>query len=89
MGWARNTKDPIWFAQMTHKLHLLDYNILYLDYDKKKGFGEYKSIDIWWEGFDKDCYLTLHYQRSFHIQQIGIELKLEFYTSMKLIAISC
>ena len=60
MGWARNTKDPIWFAQMTHKLHLLDYNILYLDYDKKKGFGEYKSIDIWWEGFDKDCYLTLH-----------------------------
>jgi len=60
MGWARNTKDPIWFAQMTHKLHLLDYNILYLDYDKKKGFGDFKRIDIWWEGFDKDCYLTLH-----------------------------
>ena len=36
MGWAKNTKDPIWFSEMTQKLKDLDYNILYLDYDEKK-----------------------------------------------------
>ena len=46
MGWAKNTKDPIWFGQMTQKLKELDYNILYLDYDVKKGFGNYEKIDF-------------------------------------------
>ena len=30
MGWAKNTKNPIWFGEMTQKLKDLDYNILYL-----------------------------------------------------------
>jgi len=47
MGWARNTKDPIWFAQLTKKLEKLDYNVLYLDYDKERGWGQIKRIDIW------------------------------------------
>ena len=59
MGWAKNTKDPLWFAEMTKKLNQLDYNILYLDYDKKKGFGEYSSIDLWWTGFSKENELGL------------------------------
>jgi amino acid transporter len=59
MGWAKNTKDPLWFAQMTNKLNLLDYNLLYLDYDKKKGFGEYASIDLWWTNFSKENELGL------------------------------
>ena len=59
MGWARNTQDPLWFAQMTQKLTLLDYNILYLDYDKKRGFGSYNKIDIWWTAINSECDLTL------------------------------
>ena len=59
MGWARNTRDPLWFAQMTQKLTLLDYNILYLDYDKKRGFGSYKKIDIWWTSINSESDLTL------------------------------
>ena len=59
MGWAKNTKDPIWFAQMTKKLNLLDYNLLYLDYDKSKGFGEYSSVDIWWTKLAKENELSL------------------------------
>ena len=55
MGWARNTRDPLWFAQMTQKLTLLDYNILYLDYDKKRGFGSYNKIDIWWTAKNSQC----------------------------------
>ena len=59
MGWAKNTKDPIWFSQMTQKLKDLDYNILYLDYDEKRGFGNFSSIDLWWNGFNKENELSL------------------------------
>lgn len=59
MGWAKNTKDPIWFGQMTQKLKDLDYNILYLDYDVKKGFGNYEMIDLWWSEFNKENELSL------------------------------
>ena len=59
MGWARNTADPLWFAQMTQKLNLLDYNILFLDFDKKRGFGNYQQIDIWWSSIDSESDLSL------------------------------
>lgn len=59
MGWARNTKDPIWFADMNKKLKALDYNILYLDYDKNKGFGSYSKIDIWWNNINNVSELTI------------------------------
>ena len=59
MGWAKNTKNPIWFGEMTQKLKDLDYNILYLDYDLKKGFGNYNKIDLWWSAFDKENELSL------------------------------
>jgi amino acid transporter len=59
MGWARNTKDPVWYSQMTSTLHDLDYNIMYLDYDQKRGFGKYSTIDIWWDSFSKDCEFML------------------------------
>lgn len=42
LGWAKNTTDPIWFAQMTQKLIALDYNVLYLDYDTNRKFGKYQ-----------------------------------------------
>jgi amino acid transporter len=59
MGWARNTKDPVWFADMNKKLTELDYNILYLDYDKNRKFGQYKKIDIWWDDINNVSELTL------------------------------
>ncbi len=59
MGWARNTKDPIWFAQMKQKLHALDYNVMFLDYDKEKGFGNKSRIDIWWQDLSEESDLTL------------------------------
>ena len=59
MGWAKNSKNPVSFAGMTRKLIKLDYNVLYLDYDKEKGFGDYKSIDLWWRGISRNAELTL------------------------------
>ena len=59
MGWAKNTKDPIWFAQMTRQLINLDLNVLYLDYDERYGFRDYRRIDIWWRGISNNAELTL------------------------------
>lgn len=59
MGWARNTKDPIWFAQMTQKLIDLDYNVLYMDYDQARGFGKREQIDLWWRGISNNAELML------------------------------
>ena len=60
MGWAKNTKDPIWFAQMTKKLIDLDYNVLYLDYDARFGFRKYAQIDLWWRGVGNNAELMLN-----------------------------
>jgi len=50
MGWARDTKHAENFSKLIKDLDNLDYNVVFLDYDKEKGFGERKSIDIWWKG---------------------------------------
>ncbi len=60
MGWAKNTEDPIWFAEMTQKLIDLDYNVLYLDYDKRWGFRKKEQIDLWWRGLSNSAELMLH-----------------------------
>lgn len=47
MGWARQTKDPERFVQMLNNLYKLDLNVLMLDYDEKRGFGEHQLIDLY------------------------------------------
>ena len=69
MGWARNSKDPVSFAKMTSKLMKLDYNVLYLDYDKEKGFGDYNTIDLWWRGISRNAELTLMLVKSLLLSQ--------------------
>ena len=59
MGWARNTKEPSRFSQLTNSLHQLDYNVLFLDYDTEKGFGSKQKIDIWWRDLSQLSYLTV------------------------------
>ncbi|MBR9977261.1 MAG: amino acid permease [Bacteroidetes bacterium] len=59
MGWARNTRDPRKFAHLVKHMSDLDYNILMLDYDLERGFGEHKHIDIWWRGGSNNTSLEL------------------------------
>ncbi len=66
MGWAKNTKDPIWFAQMTQKLIDLDYNVLYLDYDPRFGYRQYAQIDLWWRGVGNNAELMLNVSKFLH-----------------------
>jgi hypothetical protein len=59
MGWARQSKDPVRFAQTLNTLYNLDLNVLLLDYDKEAGFGNYSQIDIWWKDVSNHGNLAL------------------------------
>ena len=59
-SWEQSSDEPKRFAQLTTKLCELDYNVLYLDYDKQRGFGAKKSIDIWWNDFSNTTELSLN-----------------------------
>ena len=50
MGWARNTTNPAQFAKLIQNFKELDLNSLLIDYDKERGFGQKKLIDVWWRG---------------------------------------
>ncbi len=59
MGWGRKTEDHVRFAKMFKHLCDLDHNIVMLDYNKEKGFGNYKRIDVWWRGGSNNGNLIL------------------------------
>ncbi len=59
LGWARQSTDPLRFIKMLRKLDDLDLNILMVDYDKKRKFGQYQNIDIWWRGTGHNGNLAL------------------------------
>jgi amino acid transporter/GTPase SAR1 family protein len=59
MGWARNTRDPEKFLHLLTTLNDLDYNVLLLDYDDERGYGEKKQIDVWWRGRGNNISLAL------------------------------
>ncbi|NQV02123.1 MAG: hypothetical protein HQ542_05735, partial [Bacteroidia bacterium] len=59
MGWARETQQPERFAGMLTTLYELDLNVLLLDWDKRTGFGKYKTIDIWWKDVSNQGNLAL------------------------------
>jgi amino acid transporter len=59
LGWGRQTQDPVRFAQMLKYLSDLDLNLVLLDYNQEKGFGQYKRIDVWWRGGSNNGNLML------------------------------
>ena len=63
MGWAKQSSNPKRFAQSINNLIELDMNVLLIDYDKKRGFGKYKKIDIWWQGGSVNGNLALHFSK--------------------------
>ncbi|MEA2043646.1 MAG: hypothetical protein U9N85_13975 [Bacteroidota bacterium] len=48
MGWGRQTSNPKRFSQMVRRIRQLDLNMIFIDYDKRFGYGDYEKVDIWW-----------------------------------------
>lgn len=59
LGWGRKTDHPQRFARMLRFLADLDLNIVLLDYDPIKGFGNKRQIDIWLRGGSNNGNLML------------------------------
>ena len=59
MGWGRKTKDPEGFLKLLGGLKELDFNLLLMHYDESRGFGKFKTIDIWWRGAGNNGNFTL------------------------------
>ena len=67
LGWGRHTKDPMRFAQMLYYIKGLDLNIVMLDYDKQRGFGNFKKIDVWLRGGSNNGSLIFSLLKSIHL----------------------
>lgn len=66
LGWGRHTNDPIRFASMLGYLENLNLNIVMLDYDKIRGFGQYNQIDVWLRGGSNNGNLMLALVKFLH-----------------------
>jgi hypothetical protein len=64
MGWPKGLENSIEYSKMTETLLYLDYNLLYLDFDRKKKFGNYHTVDFWWRETDsKNAEMMLNIAR--------------------------
>ncbi|MCB1159676.1 MAG: amino acid permease, partial [Leptospiraceae bacterium] len=50
LGRAKNLSNAEKFAELICDFENMDYNVLMLDYNKERGFGDMSSVDIWWSG---------------------------------------
>jgi amino acid transporter len=64
MGWPKGLEGSEEYAKMTETLLHLDYNLLYLDFDRNTKFGNYKTVDLWWRETDsKNAEMMLNIAR--------------------------
>ena len=59
LGWGRHSSNPVRFVKMIKRLAGLDMNIVLLDYDKERKFGNYELIDVWLRGGSNNGSLML------------------------------
>tara|TARA_R110000787_G_scaffold86285_7_gene184057 strand:+ start:13489 stop:15678 length:2190 start_codon:yes stop_codon:yes gene_type:complete len=64
MGWPKGLENSEEYSEMTQKLLYLDYNLLYLDFDRATKFGKYQTIDLWLRATDsKNAEMMLNIAR--------------------------
>lgn len=64
MGWPKGLENSEEYSKMTQTLLHLDYNLLYLDFDKKTKFGNHQTVDLWWRETDsKNAEMMLNIAR--------------------------
>ena len=64
MGWPKGLENSVEYSKMTEVLLHLDYNLLYLDFDRKTKFGNYQTVDLWWRETDsKNAEMMLNIAR--------------------------
>ncbi|MDX9748330.1 MAG: amino acid permease [Paludibacter sp.] len=60
MGWPKATANPERMEKLLATLSKRDFTLALLDYDPERGFGDYASVDFWWNGSGRELSLALH-----------------------------
>jgi len=64
MGWPKGLESSAEYSKMTETLLHLDYNLLYLDFDREAKFGNHHTVDLWWRETDsKNAEMMLNIAR--------------------------
>jgi len=64
MGWPKGLENSTEYSKMTQTLLYLDYNLLYLDFDRETKFGNHQTVDLWWRETDsKNAEMMLNIAR--------------------------
>lgn len=50
LGWSKQIENENFLVHVLQDLKSKNMNVIFLDYDKEKGFGKKEHIDIWWNG---------------------------------------
>ena len=50
MGWSKTEKHRAQFANLIDSFRENDYNTVFLNYNPTTGYGNHRTIDIWWRG---------------------------------------
>jgi amino acid transporter len=51
MGWTKNPNRQEEFGELISTFNKNKLNSIFLNFNEKKDFGDFKNIDIWWSGF--------------------------------------
>jgi len=63
MGWSRDTENTKFLVNVLSDLKKKNLNAIFLDYDKRGGFGKKENIDIWWNGKGRLLSFSLNLMR--------------------------
>ena len=59
MGWSKDKKKEAEFGKLIASFNKSQLNSIFLNYCEPRGFGEYKSIDIWWSGYGSNLSMAI------------------------------
>ena len=79
LGWARYSKSPHEFTMLLDRFRKMDYNIVIMDYDKRYGFGQFQTIDIWWKGSSRDISFALTMARFLTADDAWLNAKVRLF----------
>ncbi|MCF8365564.1 MAG: hypothetical protein K9H16_07275 [Bacteroidales bacterium] len=65
MGWSRKQDSREKFEKLVRIFEKNSFSSAFLNYDYKRGFGNYKTIDIWWKGSGRNLSFAITLIRHF------------------------
>lgn len=78
LGWSGNEKGRATLMSLMRRLAVLKRSVLFLSYDPERGFGQRRTINVWWggRGGNADLMLILAYLIRQHRTWQGARIRL-------------